>query len=215
MTKKIKKNLYILGAGGFAREIYSYLETTDFKYKDYEFAGFLSDFSDDLDHMNLKYKIVGSIKSEQFDHSDVLIMGVSNCSFKKELFKFYNDLGIEIITYIHPTAVIGHDVSIGEGTVFCPYSVATTNISIGKCVTVNALSTLGHDVTLGDFCTLSGHCDITGNVTLENSVFLGSHASVIPHIVVESNAIIGAGSVVIKKVASGTTVFGNPAKKIK
>jgi serine acetyltransferase len=38
---------------------------------------------------------------------------------------------------------------------------------------------------------------------------------VIPKIVVEDDSKVGAGSVVIKRIKSRTTVFGNPAKIIR
>lgn len=215
MTNATKNKMYILGAGGFAREIYSYLKDSSFEYEDYILAGFLDDNRNSLDDFNLELQVLGPIRSSNLDVDDVVVMGVANCLIKKELFNFYSNRGVKIISYIHPTAIVGHDVIVGDGSVFGPYSLATTNVKIGKCATVNALSTLGHDVVLGDFCTLSGHCDITGGAQLSDEVFLGSGVTIIPQIIVESGAVIGAGSVVIKKVAAGSTVFGNPAKKIK
>ena len=213
MTKH--KKMYILGAGGFARELYSYLQESSFEYGDYVLAGFLADDNNSLENFKLVHQIMGPIRSSKLEIDDVVIMGVASCELKKELHSFYSELGIKIISYTHPTAIIGHDVCVGEGSVFGPYALATTNVSVGKCATINALSTLGHDSVLGDFCTLSGHCDVTGGGQLGNEVFLGSHVTVMPKLVVGSNVIIGIGSVVIKNVTAGSTVFGNPAKKIK
>ena len=208
-------NLYILGAGGFAREIYSYLSESDFSYNGLKLAGFLDDNKLALEGFNCKHKIVGDIKSLDLDENDSLILGVANPVIKELLFNFYDGHAGSIITFIHPTAIIGNNVTIGDGVVFAPYSVATTDVQIGRGCTINVFSTLGHDAKLGDFCTLSGHCDITGNVTLRNKVFMGSHSSVIPSTIIGDNAVIGAGSLVIRKVKENTTVFGNPAKKIK
>lgn len=209
------KRLYIVGAGGFAREIYSYLNETDFEYNGYELAGFLSDYDDDLVGFNFKHGIKGSIKTTQLNPTDVLIMGIADCVFKEEVFNFYRSQGMKFISYIHLSAFVGIGVEIGEGSVLCPYSTLTTNIKIGECTTINAHSSIGHDASIGSFCTLSGHCDITGGVNVGDRVMFGSHALVIPGKVVESDSIVGSGSVVIKKVKSGTTVFGNPASKIK
>lgn len=73
---------------------------------------------------------------------------------------------------------------------------------------------ISHDVTVGDFSSLRARVEIGGNVTLGKSVFIGSKATIIPKIKKEDTSIIGAGSVVVKKVKTGTTVFGNPAKEI-
>lgn len=45
-------------------------------------------------------------------------------------------------------------------------------------------------------------------------VFIGTKATVLPNMTIGHGATVGAGSTVLKKVGDGTTVFGNPAKKI-
>ncbi|WP_256932849.1 acetyltransferase [Psychrobacter sp. BF1] len=207
-------NLYILGAGGFAREIYSYLADNNFVHNHLKLEGFLDDNLNALDDFDLSHKIMGSLKNADLKATDRLIIAVADPTIKEQVFDFYDKNNGTIITYIHPSAIIGRDVSVGEGTVFAPHSMATTNITLGYGCTINAFSSIGHDAVLGDFCTLSGHCDVTGNVKLADKVFMGSHASIIPSVQVGAGAIIGAGSLVIRKVKENTTVFGNPAKKI-
>ncbi len=207
-------SLYILGAGGFAREIYSYLAESNFIYNGSKLVGFLDDNSSALDDFNFSHKIVGNLKSLDLKATDCLIIAIANPTIKEQVFEFYDQNNGSIISYIHPTAIIGHDVSVGVGTVFGPYSIITTNVTLGRACTINAFSGVGHDAVLGDFCTLSGHCDVTGNVKLGDKVFMGSHASIIPSVQVGTGAVIGAGSLVIRKVKENTTVFGNPAKKI-
>lgn len=207
-------SLYILGAGGFAREIYSYLAESDFIYNGSKLVGFLDDNSSALDDFDFSHKIVGSLKSLDLKATDCLIIAIANPAIKEQVFEFYDQNNGSIISYIHPTAIIGHDANVGVGTVFAPYSIAATNVEIGRGCTVNAFSSIGHDAVLGDFCTLSGHCDVTGNVMLGDKVFMGSHASIIPSVQVGSGAVIGAGSLVVRRVKENTTMFGNPAKKI-
>ncbi|QUN06897.1 acetyltransferase [Shewanella yunxiaonensis] len=210
------KMIYLLGAGGFSRELYSYLERTDFTYNGYVFGGFLDDNEYALEGYDISHVVKGKLKSEDLNNEDViLLMGVANCRLKNQLYDFYKALKFEFLTYIHPSVILGHNVDLGEGCVLAPNAVVTTNVSIGKLCTLNANSTVGHDATIGDFCTLSGHCDVTGFVTLDNRVFMGSHSLVIPSTIVGADVVIGAGSVIISKVKSGTTMFGNPAKKIK
>ena len=209
------KHLYILGAGGFAREIYSYIKVNGYKYKSFNFKGFLSDNSNDLDSYKVEHQILGRIKTEIVRDEDAVIIGVSNCEFKKELYDYYQMRGINILSYVHESAFIGHNVKIGKGSVICPQVVLTADIEVGDAVTINAVSTVGHDASIGSYSTLSGHCDVTGGVELGASVFMGSHSSVIPKVKVGDAATIGAGSLVISKVKAGSTVFGNPAKKIK
>lgn len=207
-----EKNIYILGAGGFARELYSYLAAEDYKYKGYKLSGFLSDVKSDLDDFNLDHHILGDIRNESLDKDVILLMGVTDCAFKQELYEYYHSKGYHFLTYIHSTAFVGHDVVVGEGAVLKRLTTFTTNITIGKCVTINSYTSLGHDAVIDDFSTASMHCDITGFVKIGKRVLLGSGVSIIPKKVIADDATVGAGSVVIRNVKANTTVFGNPAK---
>jgi sugar O-acyltransferase (sialic acid O-acetyltransferase NeuD family) len=210
----MKNNLYIVGAGGFAREIYAYLLQASFNYMNAELVGFLDDNENALDDFNFHHKIITKSKTTDLRSNSVLIMAIANPRVKSEIFDFYKSKNISFLTYIHPTAFVGHDVIVGEGSVIGPNATLTTNINIGECVTINAHSSIGHDAKVGRFSTLSGHCDITGGVSVAENVFFGTHASVIPNKIIEQGAIVGAGSVVIRNVKQGASVFGNPAKKI-
>ena len=50
---------------------------------------------------------------------------------------------------------------------------------------------------------------------LENMVTLHTGAILLPHVKVEEGAVVGASSVAVRKVKSGTTVYGNPATLLK
>lgn len=175
-------NLYLVGAGGFAREIYSYIHGSDFIVDGFKFAGFLSDKQSDLDKFDIDIKVIDQIMSCRVDSTDAVIIAVADCNLKEKLFNYYKNLGARILTYIHETAFVGLNVNIGEGSVVCPYAILTSDIHVGVAVTVNVYSSIGHDAILGDFCTLSGHCDVTGHVCLDSKVFMGSHALVTPKV---------------------------------
>ena len=117
-------------------------------------------------------------------------------------------------TLIHPTAVVGPNVTIGAGSIIGPLTQLSCEIVVGRFVAFGTLSSAAHDTTIGDYCQISGHCSITGNVVLEDGVFLGSHAVIVPQAHVGAWAYVGAGSVVLKRVQARTKVFGNPAGAI-
>lgn len=211
----VKTDFYIVGAGGYAREVYSYLSKDQYKVGFYRLVGFLDDNVDALSMYKVEHKVVSTLCSETIPIGSKLIMAVANPELKEKVFHYYKSRYCSFVTYIHPSAFVGNSVSIGEGSIISPNSVLTTDIKIGNCVTINALSSVGHDAKIGDFSTLSGHCDVTGFVELGQKVFMGSNSSIIPNVKVGDDSIIGAGSVVISKVRTGVTVFGNPARKIK
>jgi acetyltransferase-like isoleucine patch superfamily enzyme len=53
-----------------------------------------------------------------------------------------------------------------------------------------------------------------GGIRIEDEVNIHTSAVINHGVVVESNAHVGACSFVIRRVKTGTTVIGNPAKKL-
>lgn len=208
------KKILIVGAGGFGREVYYWILDSQEKYPEWEISGFIDDNKNALEGYKYEVPVVSSIKNFSPEHNEFLVLGIGIPRVKKNVVRTLQNRGGKFVSFIHHSAILGQNVSVGEGSVLCPNTILTCDVTLGSFVTVNCAATAGHDTSIGSFSTLSGHVDITGFAKIGEAVFLGSHASVLPGIKVEDYATIGAGSVVVNKVKKGNTVFGNPAKVI-
>lgn len=208
------KTVYIVGAGGFGRELLGWARQHPDCGKEWKIAGFLDDRIDALERFPGDRKVVSAIRDFSPDENDRLLVALGNPKIKNTVVRSLLSRGAKFLTFVHPSAILGENVVLGEGVVICPRCVLTSDIVVGEFAMYNVASTSGHDVHVGAFCTLSGQCELTGGVILEEGVFLGCHALVIPGKRVGAWATVGAGSVVINDVKPGATVFGNPAKKI-
>ena len=208
------KQIYIVGAGGFGREVFDWMMETFDMFEEYSFAGFLDDNLQALDGFSIEASVVKKISDYKAVENDCLICGIGSPSVKKEICQSLIREGGNFISLIHPSAKMGRGSKIGYGSVVCPNVVITCDVDVGDFVMLNLSSTIGHDSKIGNWSTLSAQCDITGYVEIGESVFLGSGARIIPSKKIGSSSIIGAGSVVIKDVAIDTSVFGNPARPI-
>ncbi|MFF7708712.1 NeuD/PglB/VioB family sugar acetyltransferase [Pseudomonas sp. NPDC007930] len=208
------KNIIIVGAGGFGREVFGWLKDSIIDSADTQLSGFLDDNLNALDSYEGYPPILGAVGDYVPDKSDVFICAIANPKIRQAVVQTLEVRGAVFASLVHPTVLVGHSVTIGVGSIICPYSILACDLTLGRHVIVNSHCTIAHDTSIGNYSTLSGHCDVTGGVVLQERVFIGSHASVIPKVVVEKDAIIGAGSLVIRRVYAGTTVFGVPAKKI-
>lgn len=207
------KDLYIVGAGGFGREVLHLLYIiASITGPQWNIKGFLDDTPDPLNGKACDISVVGSIQDYQPAENDTLVMGIANPQDKNNLSKLLIDRGATFETIIHPYVHMGLHNTVGEGSVI-PWLGMTVNISIGRFCTLLGPA-LGHDVSIGDFSTIAAQCNVMGNVAIGKRVFVGGSAVFTPHVSIGDGAYVGAGSVVVKDVQAGVKVFGNPAREI-
>jgi len=207
------KELIIVGAGGFGRELLQWVNSINMIQTKWVIKGFIDDNLNALEGIKCDYTVIGRIQDWEPKETEIFACAIANPRIKENIVTLLKSRRASFEKIIHPTAVIGEFNKIGEGLIAYPNSVITTNAEIGDYVTLLS-SGIGHDAVVGDFSTISSYCDITGGVKLGKRVFLGSHVTIVPGRKVGDDAYVGAGSVVINNVKPGAKVIGNPAKKI-
>ncbi len=205
------KNLIIVGAGGFGREVYAWARHSFDFGREWRFKGFLDDNPVALDGMDYP-PILGDIGSYSVGEDDYFLCGLGKPELKRKVVSLLLGRGARFASLVHPTVVMGNNVELGTGVILCPRVVLTSDIRLGDFVTLNVGSAVGHDSEVGAYTQSSAFCDITGGVMVGEEVFLGSHASILPRVRVGDRAVIGAGSVAIRNVPDDRTIYGNPAR---
>lgn len=205
------KKLLIVGAGGFGREIYAWAAQHPDCGQVWTLAGFLDDNVEALMPFG-SFAPVLPAAGHQPSSEHVYLCGLGLPPVKEKVIGPLLKAGAEFITFVHPTALVGARVNLGQGVVLCPGAILSADITVGDFAMVNLNSTIGHDASLGAWTTLSAQCDITGHVKVADRVFMGSRATIIPGKTIGSRAILGAGAVVISDVPANVTVVGNPAR---
>jgi sugar O-acyltransferase (sialic acid O-acetyltransferase NeuD family) len=122
--------------------------------------------------------------------------------------------GAHFATAVHPAAMLGPHVVLGEGAMILGLVSATTDIVVGAHALVNPGCNLAHDCQLGAFTSLGPGVSLAGRVTIDEGASLGVGAVVAPGCRIGAWAMVGAGAVVIQDVEPGTTVAGVPARPI-
>lgn len=204
--------IIIIGAGGLAREIDSWIAVS--KSKARNVIGFMDDDLNVLDGYLMEKKVISKIDFSTINKSQAVLFGIADIAFKNELFIKAKEANVNVSCYLHETSIIGERTILGEGLIMCPYSIISCDSTIGDLVFINNGSQIGHDVTIGDFTSIMANVDIGGGAHIGKSVFIGSNAVILPRVKIPDNTRIGAGSVVLKSIKEAGTYFGNPAKKI-
>lgn len=205
----------IVGAGGFGREVYWWMQSHADPHWGRSFAGFIDDDQHVLDcYPDYAPGVVHSIADYRPIHGDQLVMAIADPLTKLQVADSLKSRGCDFATFIHSSTTIAPNARIGYGCVLCPEALVSCDTILGTFVTMNVYASVGHDSHLGDGCTMSGHADVMGNARLGRGVFMGSHASVLRGVSVGDFARIGANSLVIRKVHERATMVGVPAKKL-
>jgi sugar O-acyltransferase (sialic acid O-acetyltransferase NeuD family) len=207
------KKLYIVGAGGFGRELEGWLERVPIEERAWEIAGFLDDDSNVLNGIPSRYRVVGSVFKHRFKDNDLVVLAIVNPSLKERIYTSLKN-SVEFMTFISPDAVVGKYNSIGAGTVICPGCIITTNITLGECLTVNLGTQVGHDSKIGAYSSLMCNVDIGGGCKIGERVFFGTNSTLVPRRLLVADVKISTGTCVTRNVGKVSTLYGNPCVKL-
>jgi sugar O-acyltransferase (sialic acid O-acetyltransferase NeuD family) len=204
----MNKNLLIIGARAMGREACNYAKECGFVVK-----GFLDSDKSALDGFDGYPEILDTAEDYTPNSDDVFVCAIGDPKYRQYYTSIMSLKGAKFCSIIHPTAYVGPNVQIGEGSIICPNATLTCDLTLGRQVIVNVNSSISHDCSIGDFCSISPGVSIAGRVRINNFAFLGVGVKVIPDVELASNVIVGAGAVVTKSCCSkGVTLVGVPAK---
>lgn len=207
------KKIYIVGAGGFAREVAWLIEDINEKNPTWEIIGFIDENKENIGKELNGYKVLGNLEFLNNQEKAYVTIAIGTGEVREKISK--NIKNHEFPILIHPSVIISRFVKIGEGSIICAGSIITTNIEIENHVIINLDCTVGHDVSLKNYTTILPSVNISGNVTIGERTMLGTGSAIIQGLNIGADSIIGAGAIVVKNIPSNCTVVGNPAKPIK
>ena len=208
------KDIVIIGAGGFGREVAWLIEDINKENKEWNLLGFVDD-NEEIQGKEINgYKVVGNI--EWLKNQELYVVNaIGDPIIKKKVMERLQGSKNKYPVLIHPSVIYSDKVTFGEGSIICAGNIITVNIEIGKHVIINLDCTIGHDAKIGDYSTILPSVNVSGDVDIEECVSVGTGSAIIQGIKIGNNTIVGAGGVVINDLCEPGTYVGVPVKKIK
>lgn len=209
------KDLYIIGAGGFGRDVAWLVERINEIEPTWNIKGFIDDNESRWGTKENDYVVLGGCDYLKTLGEVYAVCAIGAAKVRKSVIEKIQESSIKFATLIDPSVLISKRVEVGEGTIICANSILTVDIKIGKHVIINLDCTIGHDNIIDDFVTIYPSVNVSGNVHLGECSELGTGMQIIQGKTVAKNTIIGAGAVVVRDIEVSGTYVGSPAKKIK
>lgn len=212
------KNLIIIGARGWGREVYGFFkDVKEYQGETLSIKGFLDDKSDAMDGLiggGDFPPILSSVEEYDVQSDDFFICALGNPVYRKKYAEMISAKGGKFITYISPTATIGVNTQIGEGCVIASYTIVSDNVIVGDHCMIHPFCVLGHDTKLSANVSVEACCFFGGYSEVGELSTIHVRSTILAHRKIGREASVGAGSVVIRDVQNFEHVFGNPARRI-
>ena len=211
----MRKNIYIIGAGGHGLSTFELIKSTG-KYK---VCGYLDDTYEPGTKIIDEANVLGPIDfyknlDPKKDLIAIGLAGEKTLDLRGALIEKLSSANFNIPTLVHSSAGVGRNVIIGVGVQLHPGVVLRVNSIIGNFTTINTGAIIEHGTSISFNCSISPGTVICGNVELENSVFLGANSTILPNLHVGENVVLGAGSVASKNLEKHKRYKGVPAAEI-
>lgn len=207
------KQLIIIGAGGMGRTFYDMARESIGFGTEYVIKGFIDDNTAALEEFENYPPMLGTISGYQPTSDEVFVCSIGGGARRKCMEEIIAKGG-SFLTMIHKTARLGTNVVVGEGTVVGAFTTIGADAKVGKYNLIQSYTVIGHDSRIGNWNRIDTHVTLVGGTIVEDEADIHTSAMISHKVVVESNSRVAACSFVIRRVKSGTTVMGNPAKRL-
>lgn len=211
------KKIYIIGAGGFGREVAWLIERLNQTKPEWQLQGFIDDNAQIHGSVKGSCPVLGNCEFlEQIEEEAWVVCAIGAAVVRERVIhKVAGFKNVRFATLIDPSVMISPSVALGEGSIICAGTICTVDISIGSHVIINLDCTIGHDVVIKDFVTIYPSVNVSGCVMIGKGVELGTGVQIIQGKTVGRETIVGAGAVVTKDLPERCTAVGAPAHPVK
>jgi sugar O-acyltransferase (sialic acid O-acetyltransferase NeuD family) len=212
----VNRSLYIIGCGGFGREVFILIQALRAAGYPWDVAGFIDDEPSDLDRYRvsrLGSSYIGTVTElarRTAPFSAVVAIGSS--AARVAIIEKLEAAPGSYPNLAHPSCTVGSDVIVGPGTIIATGARLSTNITVGAHVQIDQNATVGHDSEIQAFARINPQACVSGSTIIGERAVIGAGAVVLQGLRIGNNCVVAAAACVVKSVSAGRTVMGVPAR---
>jgi sugar O-acyltransferase (sialic acid O-acetyltransferase NeuD family) len=205
------KRIALLGAGGHAKVVWDTVQCLS-EREHLQVVAALDDDPKLWGQALFGLTIDGPVRRIAELPVDAVIVAIGDNQARQRVFEQTQALGIPLLSAIHPTAVIAHDVQLGRGVVAFAQVAVNSGTVIGDDVILNTACSVDHDCVLGAHVHVAPGAHLCGGVHVGPGTLVGVGAVVIPNLHIGADVTVGAGAVVLHDLPDGVTAVGVSAR---
>ncbi len=204
--------LILIGSGGHALMVLDILRATDAG----EIAGVVT--QDEAVGEFCGLPVLGSetdlprLRDGGIRRIAIGVGGFTDNRARTRVYRVVKELGFEVVSAIHPSAVVAPGVVMGEAAMLCAGVVLNPGVSVGSNTLVYTNSLVDHETRVGDHVLISSGVTVGAYASIGDDAVLCMGCTVVSGMRVGEGALVAGGAVVVKDVEAGGCVAGVPAR---
>ena len=156
----------------------------------------------------LDFNIIGTTKDTRLFSDADFFVAIGDNEVRGKYIDSLTELGLTIVTLVHPTACVSSYSTIGVGTSIHQFSVVNTDTKIGRGCIINTSTIIEHENIISDFVHISPNVSLGGQVKIGKYSWIGIGTTIKNNINIKEKILIGAGSLVIKDIVNKGIYIG-------
>lgn len=205
------QSIFIIGAGGMAREVRDLLATRGMGHL---ISAFIEENPARPDLRIGGTRVLSTADRPPPGPEITLVMGIGSVR-RKRLAEALLGQSHTFMTVIDPRAVVSPTAAIGRGAVILAGAVISSDTVIEEFGIVNYGASISHDCRIGSYSTICPGVKIGGYCRVGAQTWVGIGATIKDRITVGEKTYIGAGACVVQDLPSRVLAYGVPARVVR
>lgn len=197
-----------LGGGGFAIELYDYMQNDHMNVIGY----YAKENNEELSEMIPWLGDMDTTPYEDFDREAKYILAVRLLKYRYKMIEFMEKMQLEPGTFISSMAYCSKFAKIGKGAVIFPNAMIGGNPVVGNYLFMDIFSAISHGDIIGTNVVIGPGALISGDSTIGNCVTFGTNSAILPGTRIGDNVEIAINTYPKRRVHDNSSIITPPGK---